>query len=255
MTKFLTYFIIILWAFHTIKFIFELVSEKIRNSEEIFYRSFYAIIFSIIFLAFTYDQINKNLEFLNHYTIIPLYFNIHLILTFILYLILMVVPFLLIFLESILKVVRYLILFFIDLIKWLLEIIKYISGLKTIIKFFNKFIYPIIYKAYTFTQNKLGPYNEITFKNINWIKFAKNLFIISYLIAGLIVLSPLNNKISTEMLEEHYKSNQYDIFKNDYDLYKEVFVITLIPFSLSYVFKKESNNKNLYENINNIDDK
>lgn len=255
MTKFLTYFIIILWAFHTIKFIFELVSEKIRNSEEIFYRSFYAIIFSMIFLAFTYDQINKNLEFLNHYTIIPLYFSIHLILTFILYLILMIVPFALIFLEVILKIVRYLILFFIDLIKAILEIIKYISGLKIIIKLFSKFIYPIMYKVYTFIKNKLGPYNEITVRNINWIKFAKNLFIISYLIAGLFVLSPLNNKISTEMLEEYSNSNQYDIFKNDYDLYKEVFVITLIPFSLSYIFKKESNNKNLYENINNIDDK
>lgn len=255
MTKVLIYFMIILWAFQTIKFIFELVSEKIRNSEEIFYRSFYAIIFSMIFLAFTYDQINKNLEFLNHYTIIPLYFSIHLILTFILYLILMIVPFALIFLEVMLKIVRYLILFFIDLIKAILEIIKYISGLKIIIKLFSKFIYPIMYKVYTFIKNKLGPYNEITVRNINWIKFAKNLFIISYLIAGLFVLSPLNNKISTEMLEEYSNSNQYDIFKNDYDLYKEVFVITLIPFSLSYIFKKESNNKNLYENINNIDDK
>lgn len=251
MIKVITCIITVLWAFITIKFIFELISEKIINSEEIFYRSFFAIIFSIIFLAFTYDQINKNFGVLTHYTIIPLYFNIHLILTFILYLILLIVPFILILLEIVLKGLRYLILIFIVMIKDVLNIIKYKKELKKNFWFFSKYIYKGIYRIYAFAKKKLGPYNEITFKNINWIKFAKNLFVISYLISGLIVLSPLNNKVLNEIPEEYSKTNQYDIFKSDYDLYKEVFVITLIPFSLSYVFKKETTNKN----INNIDSK
>lgn len=237
MIKILVYLIIILWGFHTIKFIFELISEKIKNSQEIFSRSFYAIIFILISLAFILDGVWKNFEFINKYTIILLYFAMHLMLTCFIYVISMIIPFILIFLDWILQSLKSLIFGAVSMIEGILKNTKDISKINI-----------RIYRFYTFVKKKFGHYNEISFKNINWIKFAKNLFIISYLISGLIVLSPLNNIMLNEMPEKYYKTKIHDIVKSDYELYKQVFVISLIPFSLRYIFKSNGNIKSVNNN-------
>lgn len=63
----------------------------------------------------------------------------------------------------------------------------------------------------------------------------KSIIIISYFFSGLILLSPLTNyalSTASHIVPEY--------FSKDYDLYKSVFVISLIPYSINFFLKSKN---------------
>ncbi|MGG7160085.1 hypothetical protein [Clostridium baratii] len=74
--------------------------------------------------------------------------------------------------------------------------------------------------------------------NINLPKIMKAVMLISYLISGVILLSYFTNYI--EINGGNFNSQ---IFKREYDLYKNVFVTSLIPFTINYIKDLNKNDR------------
>lgn len=66
--------------------------------------------------------------------------------------------------------------------------------------------------------------------NISGAKIIKSIILISYLISGIIILTYLTN-----YLEAEGGNLELSSFKRDYELYKTVFVTSLIPFTINYL--------------------
>lgn len=90
-----------------------------------------------------------------------------------------------------------------------------------------------------FINKNINPLYTINFKNLNVIKLIKKAFIFNYLIAGFIMISPVTNYINESIKESNINSAAYESFKNDYEVYKDIFFVGLIPYSLNYILKKE----------------
>lgn len=88
------------------------------------------------------------------------------------------------------------------------------------------------------TKEFLGQVNKYfnplnKFKNkhkFNISKFIKLIMLISYLISGVFLLSYLTNIIELNGIDFEVPA-----FKRDYELYKTVFVTSLIPFTINYI--------------------
>lgn len=190
--------------------------------KSILFKSTISAIFSSLTFAYICDYFFKKSEVIIRYTIIPIYLLLHLLIEF---LICMLMVFIILIIIETITYFKGAMLFRITVINDLFKNFpKLKQYFKIVINFINKNINPI----YT-----------ISLKKINIVKLIKKVFIFNYLIAGFIMISPMTNYINEE-IEESYRSNVvYENFKNDYELYKDIFFVSLIPYSLTYIFKKE----------------
>lgn len=230
------YLVLIILGLITLKFFIELFNEKINiDLNHILFKASISLIFTIITFGYIYDYFFEKIEFITEYTIIPVYLIFHLLIECILC---MGIIFILLIIIEIINGLRGSVTLIGDIIKGLLgDFIKIRNFFYGILKYLNESINPL----YT-----------VDLKNINIIKSIKIIFVINYLVAGLVMISPMTNYINETMEESYLNTSTYDNFKRDYELYKSVFIMSLIPFSINYIFKKEDykNKKNRELNVN-----
>lgn len=243
-----------------IKFYIDLITNNINGSSLIvLIRGIVAILVSMALLSIIPHKIEEIFqigEIINRYSFIPLYLFFHILLWLVISFFIFLFAFIMYYIWLLL--VEGVLLFIKKMCKEILlsfdERLLYLS--KRFIKFINKYINPF----YSLRNYKLS----IT-------KSIKIWFILSYLVSGIILLSPITKYMKILVQEELIKlENKYqeawnrdyeylnevremqksfssEDFKNDYDLYKNVFIISLIPFSLSYIFKEVNYSEKLEE--------
>ncbi|MBS6502049.1 MAG: hypothetical protein KH415_10535 [Clostridium sp.] len=243
-----------------IKFYIDLITNNINGSSLIvLIRGIVAILVSMALLSIIPHKIEEIFqigEIINRYSFIPLYLFFHILLWLVISFFIFLFAFIMYYIWLLL--VEGVLLFIKKMCKEILlsfdERLLYLS--KRFIKFINKYINPF----YSLRNYKLS----IT-------KSIKIWFILSYLLSGIILLSPITKYMKILVQEELIKlENKYqeawnrdyeylnevreiqksfssEDFKNDYDLYKNVFIISLIPFSLSYIFKEVNYSEKLEE--------
>ncbi|MBU3109474.1 hypothetical protein [Clostridium gasigenes] len=225
----------ILSALYTIKFFIELLNERIhKDNERIIKKAFFSTFGLLLTLAFISDYILNKFYILSKYSIIPTYFIYHIFISCMICCCLWLVMLIIINVnETIYKAKKKL--------EMSIYTIRKDTGLLTKIKVFLR-------KKLTDINRTFNPMYTINFEEVNIIKIVKIIFIFSYLLSGIIMLSMATNYIdikSKEIRDGQVKvENQIDDnFKRDYELYKSVFVVSLIPFSLNYILKREENSK------------
>lgn len=103
-----------------------------------------------------------------------------------------------------------------DSIKVLKKVIYKHDGLTSIIRKINMILNPC-----RRSEDKF---------NINISRVIKLIMIISYLVSGIFLLSYFTN-----LMESRGVSFEIEALKRDYELYKTVFVTSLIPFTINYI--------------------
>lgn len=212
----INYFLIIILSLFTLRFILSLfVEDKKQNN---FFKLSFCTFVSAFYLFSLLVILSQKIDSMHLPTLIPLYLSIHLIML----LIMSVVFFYIIFLIHLLFYGTKS-NFIIDLFSTLIEIsIRLIKKIP--------FLYNLCAKILNFLNILFNPF--LYFKNIGKInnyKLIKLFFLISYIISGLILLSPITNSYEVMLTSE------FSNFTRDYELYKTVFVTSLIPFTLTYL--------------------
>lgn len=151
---------------------------------------------------------------ISNYTIIPLYFFFHILITLIISIILIL---------------------FLLLPKILLDEYSGMLSLLNPSTYLNlnlpRFISHFLHKINIY----FNPIYSIDFSSINNKFILKSIFLVSYLISGISLLSPLTNHLISSGITANMSH-----FTKDCDLYKSVFLISLIPFILKYILNFEN---------------
>lgn len=238
-----------------IKFYIDLITNNIKgNNLVVLVRGIIAVCVSMTLVTTIPSKIGEMLqigEIINKYSFIPLYLFFHIVIWLTISLIILSVAFIIYYV--------YLIVF------------RFTSSLKTVFKEFlisidEKLLY-LVKRFIEFINKYINPIYSLRNYKLSITKRIKIWFILTYLLSGIILLSPLTKymKILTQEelikvenkyekdgnsddkylneVREIYESFSSEEFKNDYDLYKNIFIISLIPFSLSYIFKEVNNNE------------
>lgn len=197
------------------KFIIELDSTDPNVYNEIIIENLHLPLFitmsSVIFLyKFIAD---KYLSYIIQYSTLPLYLISHLAI------------FVTMFNALFLFIVKS-----IHVYNFIKDIIKKQVKLKKIKGFYKKSLI-WIYK-------NLDPFYTVDLKSINSIKLIKSLLLISYLIAGIIILVVFNRYIELDIASS--AENFIGYFNKEYELYKGIFVVSLIPFTINYLTNKDN---------------
>jgi hypothetical protein len=214
------YLIAILGGLFTFKFFFMLFYEKnylnddensLKNSNKFFAGAFISSVYLLVLIFTLY----KKVDIVQLNSIIPLYIFFHLIIwifsCFSIFTLFMFLPDLLSIFSFILKPLHSFI-----------EIIKEI-----------KILYNCIIKIFNYINIYFNPFNcKGNFEKISHYRKIKLIFLISYFISGVIILSVYTNYLEANGLKTSLPS-----FTREYDLYKNVFVTSLIPFILNYILK------------------
>lgn len=234
----------------TIRFFIDLITNNIKGNKLVtFARGACSVGFTIVVLLIIRSKAVELLqieELINEYSIIPLYLSFHIIICLFLCYIIFSVAF----------ITYYIYLGIINIIKSILITIK-----ATIISD-DKRILDSSGKLFKLLKKYINPFYELRDYEISITRIMKMCFIISYLISGILMLSPITRYVKDEAkrelikIEEKYQDNNSEFddleeirkvnnllesedFTNDYELYKSVFVISLIPFSLNYMLKNK----------------
>lgn len=169
-----------------------------------FFLSIYSLMFKL-----------SGIEWIEKYSIIPVYIFMHLIIfggLFFIFTYLMIVPYEMYYLSQD-NIIRSLIE---KLINKAIIFLNNHSKAEKFLKIINRIMNPF---------RKIGDS-----ANINLAKWIKTLILISYLISGVILLSYFTNQMEANGAVLDAQS-----FKRDYELYKTVFVTSLIPFTINYI--------------------
>lgn len=132
----------------------------------------------------------------------------------------------------------------VSIVKFINYIFCQLSSDRLTYTIFNKVFYKIedfIIRCLHNVNIMINPfYNIDKSRKRNSTRVIKMILIISYLISGMIILSPFINYINIKD-----SSLITESFKRDYELYKNVFVISLIPFSINFLINKKENKEDL----------
>lgn len=201
----------------SIKYFIEIINEKITgNYKVILIKAF----MPPIILGFIFDIANEIIEeyidLLVKYSTLLYYIFAHIIIFIAIYTISIGIISFIIFLYSFIK--DFFVIFF-------------------IFNYFPELLIKITRHFFSFINRELNPFYTIDFKSINVIRFIKKIYIISYLIAGVLILSYFNNYLELSIANDESMTLRY--FSKDYEIYKGIFVMSLIPFSINYLMNKD----------------
>lgn len=203
LAKLFIYLIIVIIFLLIFKFLIELWNDHTElNNINTFFKAISLIIFLLIILLLSFNFISSIITSIK-YTTLTIYLLMHII---------------------IFAIVCYL-----NLALMMMIVSSYTFIKSTIISIFkHKKVNGSYKKIFKFIHKNLDPFYTINFEKITITKFVKIIFILSYLISGVIVLSYCYN---------YFKLNNYipENFNNDYEIYKSVFVVSLIPFTINYL--------------------
>lgn len=209
---------LILISLFTLKFILSLLVEDKKQNK--FIQLSFCTFISSFYLVFLSIKLSEKIESMHLPTIIPLYLSIHITML----LTMSIISFYSIFLIN-LVFKQFTDVFISD---FFLSTIVIIKDLFKKIHFF----YKLCLKFYNFIDTFFNPFSYIkSISEINNYKIIKLFFLLSYLFSGIILLSPITNYFDKYLVAE------YTNFIRDYELYKTVFVTSLIPFTLTYISK------------------
>lgn len=141
----------------------------------------------------------------------------------------------------------------VSIVKFINYIFCELSSDRLTYTIFDKVVYKIedfIIRCLHNVNIMINPfYNIDKSRKRNSTRAIKMILIISYLISGMIILSPFINYINIKD-----SSLITESFKRDYELYKNVFVISLIPFSINFLINKKENKEALKLDNKNHED-
>ena len=251
MAKFIVISVFIILILVTIRFFIDLLTDSLNGDKfTIAIKAFLSAATSIIVICILGDKSGEifNLPFnLYEYSFIPLYIYFHLVIWLLICFLIFFVGvvayyFLLIFKFSFINIVCV-------FIKGIIKII--VSSNEKFLEKYRKFRDVI--------DTNINPISALKNYEFSIVRIIKICFVITYLISGLIVLSPMTRYVKAEVgkellaIENNENRNKEETyieeikevdrllkgeeFKNDYELYKSFFVTSLIPFSLKYLFK------------------
>lgn len=214
----------ILAGLYTIKFFVEVFNEKIEmENRTIFIRAFISTLVLLMGLALFNDFVLKKYSILTKYSIIPIYLVFHLLIACILCC----------FLFGILIIINRTS----DNIKETQKIIKK-NKIENVFKFNISILTKskrILIQSANYINRHFNPFYTINLKKINVIRTIKIIFLSCYLLSGIVMLSYLSNYVVNIN-----KMEEINYFTRDYELYKSVFVISLIPFSINYIITRDN---------------
>lgn len=168
-----------------------------------------SLLISVLIILFVIISINKNISHLigccSKYSLIPFFMFMHICLCLFL-------------------------AYLISLIKVFIKPTHLLSQLVILLEVFISHL-KFLYKPFQ-VKKYLNPFYKIpcTKRNISTIYNIKSTIFICYLISGIIIISPLYNYlIGLSEMEEYLP-----IIKNDYEIYKSIFITSLIPYFINF---------------------
>ena len=187
-------------------------NRDFENNLDAFISLLVSAIMCIFILSFAFTSYSKTIDNITKYSAIPIYFFTHLLLC-----LLFIYIFSLwnIFISSVIK-----------------EIIGFTNIMfKPIYRFFLKSM---------FFRKYIDPYNGISSHNTPYstIRFIKSILFACYLLSGIVVISPFYNWL----IKSDGISTYLPVLKTDIEIYRSIFVVSLIPFFLNYIFNKPKPN-------------
>ncbi|GAB6167581.1 hypothetical protein JCM1393_00410 [Clostridium carnis] len=217
----------ILAGLYTTKFFVEVFNEKIElGNRYIFIKALISTTILMIALSLFNDFVLQKYSILTKYSIIPIYLVFHLIIACVLCCILWGI---LIIINKTNNNIK--------------ETQKVINTNKS--KNERDINIPLLTKSKCFFINGINYINKhfnplytINLKEINVIRIIKIIFLLCYLLSGIIMLSYVSNYLDLKIIAHELEEISY--FNRDYELYKSVFVISLIPFSINYIITRDN---------------
>lgn len=203
-----------------IRFFTKVIYDKdFTNNKDAFSSLLVSAIICIFLISFVFQHYSKFIDTTIKYSVIPIYFSIQIL-------------FCLLFIY-IFSLGNLIIIFVIQQLSSFLFPFKtiYIFLLKSTI--FRKYIKP-------FFNKYINPFYRIQFNKNSYstVYFIKSIIFTCYLLSGIVVISPVYNWI----IQSKGVTTYLPILKSDIDIYKSIFVVSLIPFFLNYIFIKKSIN-------------